>query len=78
MGRHRRCNHNNISRIIKEDMLEIKNAQYIKEKENGANGAIRATINGVLSIIPLANGNKDYIEILKQVEAGTLTIADAD
>ena len=58
--------------------MEIKNAQYLKEKENGANGAIRATINGVLSIIPLANGNKDYIEILKQVEAGTLTIADAD
>ena len=59
-------------------MMEIKNAQYLKEKENGENSAIRATINGVLSIVPLANGNKDYIEILKQVEAGTLTIADAD
>ena len=56
--------------------MEIKDAQYIKE--NGENGAIRATLNGLVSVVPLDPANSDYAEILKQVKEGTLTIKDAD
>tara|TARA_B100000424_G_scaffold226566_1_gene187022 strand:+ start:74 stop:253 length:180 start_codon:yes stop_codon:yes gene_type:complete len=58
--------------------MEIKDAQYIKENAKAENGAIRATINGILSVVPLDNSNADYIEILKQVEEKKLTIKDAD
>ena len=56
--------------------MEIKDAQYLKEKDE--NGAIRATLNGVISVVPLDPANSDYQEILKQVKEGTLTIKDAD
>ena len=56
--------------------MEIKDAQYLKEKDE--NGAIRATLNGVISVVPLDPANTDYQEILKQVKEGTLTIKDAD
>ena len=56
--------------------MEIKDAQYLKEKDE--NGAIRATLNGVISVVPLDPANTDYQEILKQVKEGTLTINDAD
>ena len=56
--------------------MEIKDAQYLKEKDE--NGAIRATLNGVISVVPLDPANADYAEILRQVKEGTLTIKDAD
>ena len=34
--------------------------------------------NGVTRFVPLDQANTDYAEILRQVAAGTLTIADAD
>lgn len=40
--------------------------------------AISAEINGVTQFVPLDEDNTDYEEILKQVDDGTLTIADAD
>jgi hypothetical protein len=39
---------------------------------------IIATIDGQEVSVPLDPDNRHYAEILKQVEAGTLTIADAD
>ena len=42
------------------------------------NIAISCTINDVVCSVPIDVGNSDYAEILKQVEAGDLTIADAD
>jgi len=56
--------------------MEIKDAQYLKE--NGENGAIRATLNDVICVVPLDPDNTDYAEIMKQVQEGTLTIKDAD
>ena len=44
----------------------------------GENKKIRATIDGVEMSVPLAVGNRHYDEIMRQVNAGTLTIADAD
>ena len=63
--------------------MEIKNAKYQKQydddmKVTGDNIGIRAEINGQSVIVPLDSENSDYIEIMRQVEEKTLTIADAD
>ena len=54
----------------------ITNARYIGE--GSQNDCINATIDGVEMAIPLVEGNREYDEIMRQVEAGTITIADAD
>ena len=56
--------------------INITNAQYYAE--DGTNLSINATINGEQMSVPLCEGNRHYDEIMRQVEAGTLTIADAD
>ena len=38
----------------------------------------QAQIDGVWYNVPLESGNRHYAEIKKQVDAGTLTIEDAD
>ena len=55
----------------------IENAKYIVDAE-GKNNTIQCTIDGVVYGVPLDPLNKHYAEILKQVDAGTLTIEDAD
>ena len=46
---------------------------------DGNNVCVIGDINGVANcIIPIDPANSDYAEILRQVAAGTLTIADAD
>ena len=62
---------------MKEETFTITNAKYISADEVN-NTSIQCNINGVLSFVPLVAGNRDYDEIMRQVEAGTLTIADAD
>jgi hypothetical protein len=42
------------------------------------NESIIATIDGETLSVPLFAGNRHYDEIMRQVAAGTLTIADAD
>jgi hypothetical protein len=42
------------------------------------NCAIIATIDGKEFGVPLDPANRHYAEIMRQVEAGTLTIADAE
>ena len=58
------------------DEMEITSAQYIADE--GVNTAIKATIDGVEMFVPLDPSNRHYAEILRQVEAGTLTIAEAE
>ena len=55
----------------------IINTQYQEHPERGVI-SIQATIDGQEMSVPLDPANRHYAEILKQVEAGTLTIADAD
>lgn len=57
--------------------MQISNAQYIADMD-GNNTTIVATIDGVEVFVPLSQGNRHYAEILRQVDAGELTIADAD
>jgi hypothetical protein len=44
----------------------------------GNNTSIRATIDGQEMYVPLDPANRHYAEIMRQVDAGTLTIQDAD
>ena len=57
--------------------MDITSAQYKKNLE-GDNYAIIAVIEGQTWGVPMQVGNHHYDEILKQVEAGTLTIQNAD
>tara|TARA_R110002012_G_scaffold299012_1_gene497750 strand:- start:384 stop:563 length:180 start_codon:yes stop_codon:yes gene_type:complete len=58
-----------------EDM-NITSAQYFAF--NGENTSIVAEVNGIQMSVPLDPANRHYAEILRQVEAGTLTIQAAD
>ena len=56
----------------------ITNAKYFKSVIFDTDVGIEATIDGVEMSVPLDTGNRHYIEILKQVADGDITIADAD
>ena len=61
--------------------LTITSAQYVEvTSPDGATekSGVKSVINGVTVHVPLDPVNRHYAEILRQVEAGTLTIADAD
>jgi len=55
----------------------ITSAKY-SSYDGTNNDAVNATIDGVTMSVPLDPANRHYAEILRQVEAGTLTIAEAD
>jgi hypothetical protein len=52
------------------------NVKYVTGID-GSNACIYAEMGGVTLLIPLVQGNSDYDEIMRQVNAGTLTIQDA-
>ena len=56
--------------------MNITSAQYVTFNES--NSGIKATIDGVEMHVPLDPANRHYTEIMRQVDAGELTIADAD
>jgi len=56
--------------------INITSAQY--NAEQGTNVSITATIDGIEMFVPLEPANRHYAEILRQVEAGTLTIQEAE
>ena len=60
--------------------MEITSVQYTQEPENpGVNACIKMVkADGSTWYVPIKAGNTDYAEIMQQVAAGTLTIADAD
>ena len=59
-----------------EDTIDFTSATYIAA--NGENVSIEVVVSGVTMNVPLDTANRHYAEILRQVEAGTLTIQDAD
>ena len=61
-----------------ENNINITSAQYMADIISGTTSGIQATIDGQEMSVPLDPANRHYAEILKQVEAGTLTIADAE
>jgi len=56
--------------------MNITSAQYIVSL-SGENTGVQATIDGVEIGVPLDPANRHYAEIMRQVEAGTLTIQEA-
>jgi len=57
--------------------MNITSAQYVSF-DGATTDCIKAVIDGVENFVPLIAGNAEYDEIMRQVEAGTLTIQDAD
>ena len=56
--------------------MNIENAKYAEYA--GEKISIAATIDGVVWHVPLDPANRHYAEIIRQVEAGELTIQEAD
>jgi len=59
------------------DNMNITNAQYTKDYDTNENLSISCIIDGKEANVPLVTGNRHYDEIMRQVEAGTLTVASA-
>jgi len=57
--------------------MTIENAEYYADDHN-QNVAVNAVIDGITMSVPLDPANRHYAEILRQVEAGTLVIQEAD
>tara|TARA_R100000234_G_C4990175_1_gene175156 strand:+ start:1093 stop:1278 length:186 start_codon:yes stop_codon:yes gene_type:complete len=61
--------------------MDIKSAKYIKDTlaNNGSHSNIRIILNnGVVMAVPINTKNSDYVELMRQVDAGELTIEEAD
>ena len=57
----------------------IENPKYVLDvSDTNITDHINATIKGKVWNVPIDPANRHYAEIMRQVEAGTLTIADAD
>ena len=55
----------------------IESAKYLDD-ENNNHLCVEAVIDGIKHWIPIEEGNRHYDEMKKQVDAGTLTIKDAE
>ena len=63
--------------------MNITSAQYINGinsdgSSDGENAVIKATIDSIEMSVPLDPDNRHYAEIMRQVEAGELVIAEAE
>ena len=60
--------------------MNITSAQYVNDPLTGEVESIRITVDGDSKklFVPLVSKNTHYAEILRQVAAGELTIADAE
>ena len=59
-------------------VTNIKKAKY--QKRNDVVKSIEVTFNNNTTVlgVPINTNNDDYIDLMKQVDAGELTIEDAD
>ena len=60
------------------DNMNITAAQYTTNPDDGQIDMVKATIDGIEMFVSMSSGNRHYAEIMRQVDAGTLTIQDAD
>lgn len=58
--------------------MSIKDAKYVKDLFDPEIQYISANVDGQVWQIPIDSENRFYKKIKEQVDAGTLTIADAD
>ena len=64
--------------VIKMENMNITDAKYHLNGTTGQQCAINCVIDGQEMSVPLKEGNRHYDEIMRQVDEGILTIADAD
>lgn len=57
--------------------MNITSAQYYNDID-GTQAGIRIIVDGITMSVPLDPVNRHYAEIMNQVEAGTLTIEEAE
>jgi len=60
------------------EQMNITSAQYMADSMTGTTSSIKATIDNQELSVPLDPANRHYAEIMRQVEAGTLTILEAE
>ena len=58
--------------------MNITNAQYIRDPLYDRIDIIKATINDEIMFVPINPANTEYAEIMRQVDAGELTIEEAE
>ena len=58
--------------------MNITSAQYVNDSDGNRNHIKVIYGDGTSLRVPEAAGNRHYDEIMRQVNAGTLTIQDAD
>jgi len=58
--------------------MDIISAQYIKDVRTDENVSIAIVSDGENLSVPLDPANRHYAEIMRQVEAGEITIQEAD
>lgn len=61
-----------------EDSMNITSAVQGIDELTGNPSSIQATIDGQVVSVPLDPANRHYSEIMRQVEAGDLTITEAE
>jgi len=57
--------------------VSFKNAKWVKEPMGGTK-YIQAEIDSIVWDIPMDTENSTYVEAMRQVDAGELTIKDAE
>jgi hypothetical protein len=60
------------------ETMNITSAEYGLHPASGETTCVNITIDGVTMSVPLDPANRHYAEILRQVEAGTLVIQEAE
>ena len=58
--------------------MNITSAKYMADIKTGENACINIVSEGKLISVPLDPDNSHYTEIMRQVDAGELTIQEAD
>ena len=58
--------------------MNITKAKYHNSPSTGERISIKTTIDGVEMFVPIDEANTHYAEIKRQVDAGELTIEEAD
>lgn len=64
---------------MEAETFTFTNVKYVRG-QSGAQEAIKFTCDGIdnMSVANGSVGNRHYDDLMRQVDAGTLTIADAD
>lgn len=60
------------------DGMNISSAKYLKDLISEKINTIVIVMDGQTYFVPMKEGNRHYKEIMQQVEAGILTIEEAD